>query len=363
MNYSIDHIATIVNAKKSIESNTSIEHLLLDSRKVYAPASSLFFALKGLRKDGHQFIPELYKKGVRNFIVTELPEALAYAEAVFLQVNDTLEALQKLTAYHRQQFSIPVIGITGSNGKTIVKEWLYQLLQENFNIVRSPRSYNSQIGVPLSVWQMKEKNTLAIFEAGISQAGEMEKLERMIRPAIGILTNIGEAHSEGFPDNKTKLSEKAKLFHGCEIVVGNVKLLNDISVDKEKTKIISWGSSSDCTVQVISTRKETSRSIIIASHQKKTVNLAIPFTDDASVENAITCYCTMVALGFDSTVIAERMLKLQPVNMRLELKKGINHCAVINDSYSADLSSLEIALNFLEQQSAGIKKTAVLSDF
>jgi alanine racemase len=370
LNYSIDHIASIVNAKKSIESNTPIEHLLLDSRKVYAPATSLFFALKGLRKDGHQFIPELYKKGVRSFIVTDLPEVSGYPEAVFLQVNDTLEALQQLTAYHRQHFStlpagrqVPVIGITGSNGKTIVKEWLYQLLQDNFNIVRSPKSYNSQIGVPLSVWQMKEKNTLAIFEAGISQAGEMEKLERIIRPTIGILTNIGEAHSEGFSDNKAKLSEKAKLFRGCEIVVVNETLLNNISFDKEKTKIISWGSSSNCTVQIISVRKEIDRSIIIVSHQKKAVHLAIPFTDDASVENAITCYCTMAALEFDTAVITERMLKLQPVNMRLELKKGINHCAVINDSYSADLSSLEIALNFLEQQSAGIKKTVVLSDF
>src|SRR4030095_16757365 len=184
-----------------------IEHLILYSRKVYSPPSSLFFALRGPRRDGHQFIAELYKKGVRAFVVSEEQDAALHPNANFIYVADTMNALQQLAIYHRSRFTIPVIGITGSNGKTIVKEWLYQLLHEDFHIVRSPKSYNSQIGVPLSAWQMDEHHTLAIFEAGISQPGEMEKLEKIIHPTIGILTNIGEAHNEGFADKSQKLSE------------------------------------------------------------------------------------------------------------------------------------------------------------
>ena len=195
MKYLLAHIADIVGSL-SIASDISFEHLLLDSRKVYSPLNSLFFALKGPRRDGHQFIPELYKKGVRSFVVSEEQDILIYPEAIFIKVSDTLVALQQIAIHHRSLFDKPVIGITGSNGKTIVKEWLYQLLQEEYHIVRSPKSYNSQIGVPLSIWQMDEQHTLGIFEAGISKHGEMETLEKIIQPTIGVLTNIGEAHSE-----------------------------------------------------------------------------------------------------------------------------------------------------------------------
>ncbi|MGZ8518167.1 MAG: Mur ligase family protein [Chitinophagaceae bacterium] len=211
MKYPLDHIAGIIGSN-SVDDKTVIEYLLLDSRKVYSPGSSLFFALKGPRRDGHQFIPELYKKGVRSFVVSEKQDVSVYPEAVFLLVNDTLAALQQLAIHHRKRFDIPVIGITGSNGKTIVKEWLCQLLHDEYIIVRSPKSYNSQIGVPLSVWQVNEQHRLGIFEAGISQPGEMEMLEKIIQPTIGVLTNIGEEHNVGFASNTQKLTEKLKLF-------------------------------------------------------------------------------------------------------------------------------------------------------
>lgn len=333
MTYTIHHIAQIIKADAVIIHDSVIENLLLDSRKVFAPASSLFFALKGPRRDGHQFIADLYKRGVMNFVVDRQMEIKEYPEANFLRVNDSLEALQLLAAHHRRQFSIPVIGITGSNGKTIVKEWLYQLLHQDYTIVRSPKSYNSQIGVPLSVWQMNKQHTLAIFEAGISRPGEMEKLQKIIQPTIGVLTNIGEAHSEGFSSLQEKETEKKKLFKYAvlpeQLRVKEIKRQNDYT-------IITAGQ----------------------GHQ-----LQIPFTDDASVQNAITCWQVMLHLGYRQEVVQERMLLLTPVNMRLELKKGINHCSIINDSYSADISSLEIALNFLDQQAGSNKKTVILSDF
>ena len=339
LNYSISHISRIINAQASIINDTSIEHLLSDSRKIYSSASSLFFCIKGPRRDGHQFIPELYKKGVRNFVISAPINSSDYPGANFMLVKDALEGLQQLAAHHRRQFRIPVIGITGSNGKTIVKEWLYQLLHEDYNIVRSPKSYNSQIGVPLSVWQMNEQHTLAIFEAGISQPGEMEKLERIIRPTIGILTNIGEAHSEGFSSVVQKEEQKRILFKNAVLP----PLLEIIEIKKQTL----------CTV--ITARSDKSSS--------KLISIEIPFTDDASIQNAISCWQLMLMLGYDNAIVNNGMKLLMPVNMRLELKKGINHCTIINDSYSADLSSLEIALNFLDQQSGGINKTVILSDF
>ena len=336
MTYTIHHIAQIIKADAVIVHDSVIENLLLDSRKVFAPASSLFFALRGPRRDGHQFIADLFKRGVMNFVVDRQMEIRDYPEANFLKVHDSLEALQLLAAHHRRQFSIPVIGITGSNGKTIVKEWLYQLLHQDYTIVRSPKSYNSQIGVPLSVWQMNKQHTLAIFEAGISRPGEMEKLQKIIQPTIGVLTNIGEAHSEGFSSLQEKETDKRKLFKNA--VLPEQLLVKEIKRQNEYT-IITTGSAG------------------------QEYRLQIPFTDDASVLNAISCWQVMLHLGYRQEVVQERMLLLTPVNMRLELKKGINHCSIINDSYSADISSLEIALNFLDQQAGVSKRTVILSDF
>ncbi len=363
MKHRLDHIAGVIGSP-SVADNREIEQLLLDSRKVYAPASALFFALKGPRRDGHQFIPELYKKGVRSFVVSTAVDATAYPHAVFLQVGDTQVALQQLAAYHRQAFDLPVIGITGSNGKTVVKEWLYQLLHARFAIVRSPKSYNSQIGVPLSVWQINEHHDLGLFEAGISQPGEMEKLEMMIRPDIGILTNIGEAHSEGFTSRSQKLREKMKLFAHSSLIIanGDDEEVADVVNACGKKKLL-WGKNERNDVVLTAVRKEKSSTEISLQIPGADLRFSIPFTDDASVENAIHCFLASIELGVEIPVLIKRMHLLQPVNMRLELKKGINHCTIINDSYSADLDSLEIALNFLDQQTNSSKKTVILSDF
>ena len=336
MIYTIQNIASLIKGEAVIINDVQIEHLLFDSRKIYTPQSSLFFAIVGARRNGHQFIDEVYKKGVRSFVVSHEVDVKKFPEANFIKVDDSLQALQTLGIEHRKNFNIPVIGITGSNGKTIVKEWLYQLLHPDYNIVRSPKSFNSQIGVPLSVWQMNAQHTLGIFEAGISKPGEMDKLEKIIQPTIGVLTNIGEAHSEGFNSLAQKEKEKRLLFRNAAI---------------------------PDSVVINSINKEQTSTAISAIYKSFGYTIIIPFNDDASIQNAITCWQVMLHLGYDNKVIAERMKSLTPVNMRLELKKGINNCSIINDSYSADISSLEIALNFLDQQSAGENKTVILSDF
>ena len=377
MSYTLNHIASIIgslpagaSAKEGLSTfaeapaNREIEHLLLDSRKVYSPRTALFFALKGPRRDGHQFIPELYKKGVRNFVVGMPIEETAYPGAAFVIVDDPLAALQTLAAYHRKAFSLPVVGITGSNGKTVVKEWLYQLLHSQFNIVRSPKSYNSQIGVPLSIWQINNQYNLGIFEAGISKPGEMEKLEAIIQPSIGVLTNIGEAHSEGFTGKQQKLEEKMKLFEHSSLIVANGDEEYIAKALKASGKeIVLWGRKPTNTVQLLDAQKTGRKTNITLALRSGTVYFSIPFTDDASIENAINCFLVSLQLGMPAETLIAGMQALQPVNMRLELKKGINHCTIINDSYSADLNSLEIALNFLDQQTSAYRKTVILSDF
>jgi len=348
--YNIKNIAAIVDGKVlQLYRETMIEHLLIDSRKVYSSSTSLFFALKGSRRDGHQFISELCKRGIQNFIISEVVNVADFPEANFILVGDTLEALQRLAGFHRKQFSIPVIGITGSNGKTIVKEWLYQLLHGNFNIVRSPKSYNSQIGVPLSIWQMSSHHELAIFEAGISKPGEMEKLEKIIQPTIGILTNIGEAHSENFPNREEKLKEKLKLFAHASKVISKG---DDAWITRQMMRLeinnFFWGRNISSDLQVISVGREDFQTEITLNFKHDTFNFLIPFIDEGSIENAITCCSLMLVAGIDRSFIQNKMQQLQPVSMRLELKKAINQCAIINDSYSADLSSLTIALNFLD---------------
>lgn len=365
ISYKIGNIATIIDGKILQHYHDSvIEQLLTDSRKVHSPASSLFFTLKGPRRDGNAFIAELYQRGVKNFVISEKINVTDFPEGNFILVVDALEALQRLAAFHRKQFNIPVVGITGSNGKTIVKEWLYQLLQEKFNIVRSPKSYNSQIGVPLSVWQMNEHHELAIFEAGISEPGEMEKLEKIIQPTIGILTNIAEAHSENFANREEKLTEKLKLFSRARKVIskGDDAWVTS-QVMKAGLKNFSWGRNKHSDLQVLSVECTNGQTEITLSHKLESFSLHIPFTDDGSIENAITCCSLMLVVGIERPFIQEKMKHLQPVSMRLELKKAINQCSIINDSYSADLSSLTIALNFLDQQSAGSKRTVILSDF
>lgn len=365
MEYTLENISLIVGGKIfHYHHDTIIEHLLIDSRKVHSPPGSLFFALTGPRRDGHQFIPELYDKGVRNFIISKKIKAADFGEANFILVNDSLEALQKLTAFHRKRFNIPVIGITGSNGKTIVKEWLYQLLHEKFNIVRSPKSYNSQIGVPLSIWQINPHHELAIFEAGISEPGEMEKLEKIIQPTIGILTNIGEAHSENFINREEKLNEKLKLFtHASKVIAKGDDAWITRQMLRAGVNSFFWGRNTSSELQIVSIERENWETQIMLSYKLEPLSFSIPFIDDASIENAVTCCSVMLVAGIERAYIQEKMQQLQAVTMRLELLKGINHCSIINDSYSADLSSLIIALNFLAQQSTSTKRTVILSDF
>lgn len=374
--YSPEQISKIVKGKLIFRNNNSvIEHLLIDSRKIILPQSSVFFAIKSSRNDGHSYLIDVYNKGVRNFIISEEMDVSKFPDANFITVKNTVLALQLLAANHRKKFKIPVIGITGSNGKTIVKEWLYQLMEKDFNIVRSPKSYNSQIGVPLSVWQMKPENTLAIFEAGVSQPEEMENLEKVIHPTIGILTNIGQAHDEGFLNIRQKINEKLKLFSNAEILIycKDYFEINDCIAtiksqikksdpSSDKFSVFTWSKKSSADLQIKKIEKENGRTTIEANYKKETLEITIPFIDEASIENAIHCWTLMLYLNFSNEKIKERMQSLGKVAMRLELKEAINYCSLINDSYNSDLGSLTIALDFLNQQKQHAKKTLILSD-
>ena len=360
MGYSLQKIATILELSGSDFGNNLIQYLVTDSRKIVFPEHSLFFAIRGPRRTGASFISEVYQKGVRSFIVDEPINKLPYPGAIFIQVPNSIEALQQIAAYHRTQFNIPVIGITGSNGKTIVKEWLYQLLQADYNIVRSPRSYNSQIGVPLSVWQMDEFHTLGIFEAGISTKGEMESLATIIQPTIGVLINIGEAHSEGFIDKNEKAVEKCLLFKNVESVILAKDYCNQpISING---KIISWGTAADNALQILSVNKLLNKSTVIALWNATEIHITIPFSDDASIQNTLTCFTILLQMGYELSVIQQRILLLASVDMRMQLRKAVNNCFLLDDSYSNDKMSLVLALNYLKEQSGNNATTVILSD-
>ncbi|WP_254639944.1 bifunctional UDP-N-acetylmuramoyl-tripeptide:D-alanyl-D-alanine ligase/alanine racemase [Chitinophaga sp. GbtcB8] len=351
-----------------------IAHILLDSRKLIFPETSLFIPIVSTRRNAHQYIPELYEKGVRNFLVSEHLPLELYPDANIILVKDTLQSLHTLVAWHRQQFHIPVIGITGSNGKTIIKEWLFQLLEKDYNIVRSPKSYNSQIGVPLSVWQMDAANQLAIFEAGISQPGEMEHLEKIIRPTIGIFTNIGDAHNEGFLNRRQKINEKLVLFAKSDVLIYSKDYLelNECVLqfhsqigkrdNQQGLQLLAWSRKTDADLRIISVDKDHACTRIDALYQNAPIYISIPFVDEGSVENAIHCWALMLYLGIDHQVIRQRMDLLGNIAMRLELKQGINNSSIINDSYNSDLGSLAIALDFLQQQQQHPTRTVILSD-
>jgi len=367
LKYQLEHIAAITGGRfHAGNAPTAFSHLLLDSRKLIYPADSLFFALKA-RRDGHAYINELYRKGVRNFVVSQ-ETGYDAPEANFLVVDDTLRALQALAAHHRALFSYPVIGITGSNGKTIIKEWLNQLLADRYKIVRSPRSYNSQTGVPLSTWQMEATHELGIFEAGISHPGEMDRLEKIIRPNIGVYANIGPAHDEGFDSIETKAAEKAKLFRHCELIIycSDHQHVADAITNMDhvgSATFFTWGCAPNSVLQILDVIHERSSTVIRALYKNENISIRIPFTDNASIDNSIHCWCVLLALKMDQNEIEKRALHLVPVAMRLELKQGLNHCSIINDAYNADLASLSIALDFLVQQKQHKKKTVILSDF
>ncbi len=359
--YPIKDIQRIIGAAGTIINESTISTLLTDSRRISNASEGLFFALSG-RRNGHEFIAEAYAAGVRNFVVKQQTE-IKMPEANFLLVDDVLGALQKLAAYHRSRYKLDVIGITGSNGKTIVKEWLYQLLCVDKHIVRNPKSYNSQIGVPLSVWQISDKDNLGIFEAGISTTSEMEKLEPIIKPTIGVLTHIGSAHDEGFKDRSEKVLEKLKLFTHCKLLIHNYDQLIDYKKDIPVKNCFSWSQNFNQADLYVFAETVISRNYYLrAKYKGKEIECLIPFMDEASIENAIVCWATMLALDYSPEEADKRIERLSPVSMRLELKNGINDCSVIDDSYNSDVQSLEIALNFLNQQNQHPVRTLILSD-
>ncbi|MFP9113015.1 bifunctional UDP-N-acetylmuramoyl-tripeptide:D-alanyl-D-alanine ligase/alanine racemase [Flavobacterium sp. RHBU_3] len=360
MSVHIKHITPALYARfEGIQPDMEIDNVSIDSRSLQNNGGTLFFALTGQNRDGHQFIPALIEKGVQNFVVNHVP-AGSEGKANFFIVPDTLKALQDFAIYYRQLYNFPVIAITGSNGKTIVKEWLNYLLSPDYNIIRSPKSYNSQVGVALSVIGINEHHDLGIFEAGISTVDEMEKLEPIIRPVIGILTHIGSAHDEGFENSAQKVSEKLKLFTHVKTLVlqNNAEVINLVP---DGVHTFSWGYNDENAVVNIH-RVAAAGGTQLTFSYRGSFDINIPFADDASVENAISCAMTMLSLDYSAETIAARMAGLYPVELRLQVKNGINDCTIIDDSFNADYQSLKIALDFLEQHKTHQEKTVILSD-
>lgn len=348
--------------------------ILTDSRKLSDAAASIFFAIPTKRNNGCRYVKELYGHGVRNFVVPAdtdetfpgLADQLTGANVWY--VKDVVKALQQLVASHRQQFDMPVIGITGSNGKTIVKDWIVQMLSEDKRIVSSPKSYNSQIGVPLSVWQMTHDDEMAVFEAGISEPGEMDNLRKVIHPTIGIFTNIGQAHDENFLTRQQKIAEKLTLFVHCQVLIycSDHKDIHSVILEREgmrQIKRFTWGTSDSDAVRLVDTQITGKTSTLSIAYDQTEWQVSIPFIDRASVENAMHCITLMIYLGYAPEEIAKRCAKLSSVAMRLEMNEGINNCLLINDSYSLDLNSLAIALEYLQREQQHFKKTVIISDF
>ena len=400
MNYSIEKITTLIGARRIGQTDAQIGWLLTDSRSLCFPEETLFFALSSARNDGHKYIPDLYRRGVRNFVVSNnyLQQGnhnfqfsivnSQFENANFLVVPSPLAALQRLAERHRDEFDIPIIGITGSNGKTMVKEWLYQLLLPSQKIVRSPRSYNSQIGVPLSVWLLNEQTEVGIFEAGISQPGEMYALRDIIQPTIGVLTSLGAAHQENFRSMEEKCMEKLELMHDTEAMVycsDNDIVSRCIRRMQYKGEKVAWSRCDENVaffVKSVESGKRKDESRITYIYQGEENTYAIPFIDEASIENSITCAAVALHLGLTPSQLADRMPRLEPVAMRLEVKQGQHGCILINDSYNSDINSLDIALDFMQRRQVsppeffaeqsgeaergggrgGLNKTLILSD-
>ena len=357
MTYSIEKVTTLIGAHRYGSNDCRIAFLLTDSRSLSIPEETLFFAIKTKVGDGHQYIDELYRRGVRNFVVETIPDnwQKEYADANFLKVVNTLSALQRLAERHRDEFSIPIVGITGSNGKTVIKEWLYQLLSPYRKVTRSPRSFNSQIGVPLSVWLLDNDTETALFEAGISQRGEMAALERIIQPTIGVITNIGPAHQENFESAEEKCREKLRLFKDARTIVfcaDDEIVAKCLIENKPKGQLLCWSVNNTKTdLYVSSIKKNDTTTDIAYKYNGNEHSFTIPFIDEASVRNTITATLVCLHLGLTPEQIATAMNTLEPVAMRLEVKRGRNGCTIINDSYNSDINSLDIALDFMQRRS------------
>lgn len=370
MVYTIEKVTTLIGARRYGDSDSNVRWILTDSRSLCFPEETLFFAIRSGRNDGHKYIADLYRRGVRNFVVEELPQNWSeeYHEANFLKVPFALEALQRLAERHRDEFNIPVVGITGSNGKTVVKEWLYQLLSPSMAVTRSPRSYNSQIGVPLSVWLLNEQSEVGVFEAGISQPGEMDALRDIVQPTVGVLTNLGAAHQENFKSMEDKCHEKLKLFHDSKAIVypyDDEIVRKCVESYEYKGEQIAW-SMKDSSVKMFvkSVDKKDTQTTISYVFNGKEASYTLPFIDEASIANSITCAAVALHLGLTTDEIAQRMPAIEPVAMRLEVKQGQHGCTLINDSYNSDVNSLDIALDFMNRRPdhEGRRRTLILSD-
>ena len=377
LKYSIIKIATLIGARRVGDTDAQIGWLLTDSRSLCFPEETLFFALKSARNDGHKYISDLYRRGVRNFVVESRGiqeycpnSASEMNDANFLIVPSPLAALQRLAERHRDEFDIPIVGITGSNGKTMVKEWLYQILLPSQKIVRSPKSYNSQIGVPLSVWLLNEQTEVGIFEAGISEPGEMMALRDIIQPTVGVFTSLGSAHQENFRSMEEKCMEKLELMHDTQAMIycsDNDIVSRCVRRMQYKGEKIAW---SQCDEQVAFFVKTVDGTKISYRYKGEDGAFDIPFSDEASIEDCITCAATALYLGITPEQLAERMPVLEPVAMRLEVKDGQRGCVLINDSYNSDVNSLDIALDFMNRRQFSpltshpslLKKTLILSD-
>lgn len=370
MAYTVEKITALIGARRYGADGGSIGWILTDSRSLCFPENTLFFAIRSERNDGHRYIAELYRRGVRSFVVETLPDGWqdGYADAGFLKVPCALKALQRLAERHRDEFDVPVVGITGSNGKTVVKEWLYQLLSPSVTVTRSPRSYNSQIGVPLSVWLINRQTEVGVFEAGISKPGEMEALRSIIQPTVGVLTNLGAAHQENFGSMQEKCREKLRLFHDSEVIVypyDDAVVRECVENSDYKGERIAWSVTADeapMRVKTVGkTGTETTVTYLFKGHEG---SYTLPFIDEASVSNSVTCAAVCLYLGVTAEQLAERMPGIEPVAMRLEVKQGRRGCTLINDSYNSDINSLDIALDFMNRRPdhAGRRRTLILSD-
>ncbi len=366
--YSPQQISKSCQGQLTKNFSSMVSRLLIDSRSAYDAPESLFFALKGNRHDGHQFLHQLWEKGVRNFVVKTgaIPEDLK-THANWIEVADTCDALQKVAASHRSRFNIPVLGIAGSNGKTIVKEWITQLIGTDVFVARSPRSYNSQVGVPLSVWNLNDRSELGIFEAGISLPGEMTKLQPIIKPDMGLFTTLGQAHQENFTSLEQKLHEKLILFNDVDVLFyGRDQDLVHKTITEKWTdkKMLTWGRSQDSSLRLVSEREENENKHLTFMWENESFILIIPFSDRVSVENIMPATLFLLYRGYEPQTIVTRARALLPVAMRMEQKEGINHNLLINDTYNADITSFGVALDFLVQQSRkkGVTRTVILSD-
>lgn len=368
MSYSLEKIASLIGAHCFGEGEAQIDWILNDSRSLAFPESTLFFALRSQRNDGHKYIPDLYRRGVRNFVVANLPENYEqkYSDAHFLRVVSPLKALQRLAERHREEYDLPVVGVTGSNGKTVVKEWLYQLLSGSRNVTRSPRSYNSQVGVPLSVWLLNSRSEVGVFEAGISQPGEMSALRAIIQPTIGVMTNLGPAHQENFSSLQEKCLEKLSLFKDCQVVVyeADDPVVSEC-VDQAMLKgdHLAWSRRDpNSPLFIRDVHKEETFTTVNYTYLGTDGSYTLPFVDEASIQNSIHCLAVCLYLRLPAADIAARMSRLEPVAMRLEVKQGVRGCTLINDSYNSDINSLDIALDFMNRRPESRRRTLILSD-